>query len=79
MTSPEYTGPDDTAPDDTAPDNTAPDEDMAPPAEAAPAGVDAALRQRLDEIASQPLGAQADAYQQLHSELQQSLADIDAS
>ena len=46
---------------------------------APPSGADAALRQRLDEIAAQPLGAQADAYQQIHTELQQSLADIDAS
>lgn len=57
------------------PDSSEAEDDVTPP----PSGVDAALRQRLDAIAAQPLGAQADAYQQIHTELQQSLADIDAS
>src|SRR5690348_231950 len=54
---------------EAVPDSIETEDDVTPP----PSGVDAALRQRLDEIAAQPLGAQADAYQQIHTELQQSL------
>ena len=80
-----------TAPEDTTPETDAPDADLPevaaevaapaadlPQAEAAGGTVDAGLRQRLDEIAALPLAAQAEAYQQIHAELQQSLADIDA-
>ena len=43
------------------------------------ADVDPAVRARLADIAAAPLSEHAEAYQQLHSELQQALADIEAS
>jgi hypothetical protein len=41
--------------------------------------VDPAVRARLDDIAASPLSEHAEAYQQMHTELQQALADIEAS
>ena len=56
---------------------TAP-EDSTPETDTPSSAVDPELQQRLDEVASLPLAEQADAYQHIHAELQQSLADIDA-
>lgn len=56
-----------TAPEDNTPETDAPSD-----------AVDPELQRRLDEVASLPLSEQAEAYQQIHAELQQSLADIDA-